>query len=120
MPPHPELSELGLQQILEAIVDPVRRSIVAQLAAADRDVKCGDFDIPVSKSTATHHFNVLREAGLIRQYYAGTSRMNSLRRTDLDKAFPGLLDAVIAGQTGTAGTHRSAPTGIVADAGEDE
>lgn len=93
-PPHPEVSEFDLQQVLEALVDPVRRSIVTQLDAAGQDLACGTFDMPVSKSTATHHFKVLREAGLIRQYYVGTSRMNALRRTDMDEAFPGLLDAL--------------------------
>lgn len=93
-PPHPEVSQFDLQQVLEALVDPVRRSIVTQLDAADRDLACGTFDMPVSKSTATHHFKVLREAGLIRQYYVGTSRMNTLRRADMDDAFPGLLDAI--------------------------
>jgi DNA-binding transcriptional ArsR family regulator len=96
-PQHPEVSEFALQQVLEAVVDPVRRSIVQQLDAAGYDIKCGDFDIAVHKSTATHHFKVLREAGLIRQYYVGTSRLNALRREDLDKAFPGLLDALTAG-----------------------
>jgi DNA-binding transcriptional ArsR family regulator len=66
-----------------------------QLAARAEDVACGGFDLAVSKSTATHHFRVLREAGLIRQYYAGTSRMNSLRREEFDAAFPGLLEAVL-------------------------
>ena len=92
--PHPELTHVDLQQVLEALVDPVRRSIVTQLAGSDEDIRCGGFDIPVSKSTATHHFNVLREAGLIRQYYVGTSRMNALRRDEMDEAFPGLLDAL--------------------------
>lgn len=93
-PPHPEPAEFDLQRVLEALVDPVRRSIVSQLAAGGEDIRCGAFDIPVSKSTATHHFNVLREAGLIRQYYVGTARMNALRREDMDRAFPGLLDAL--------------------------
>ncbi|MFI7442283.1 ArsR/SmtB family transcription factor [Nonomuraea indica] len=93
-PPHPEVSAFDLQLVLEALVDPVRRSIVTQLAVTGEDRACGTFDLPVSKSTATHHFKVLREAGLIRQYYVGTSRMNALRRTDMDQAFPGLLDAL--------------------------
>ncbi|MEU7862987.1 helix-turn-helix transcriptional regulator [Nonomuraea sp. NPDC049141] len=93
-PPHPEVSQFDLQQVLEALVDPVRRSIVTQLDAADEDLSCGTFDISVSKSTATHHFKVLREAGLIRQYYVGTSRLNALRRAEMDEAFPGLLDAL--------------------------
>ncbi|MEU6713568.1 helix-turn-helix transcriptional regulator [Nonomuraea sp. NPDC046802] len=93
-PPHPQVSQFDLQQVLEALVDPVRRSIVTRLVTSGEDLKCGAFDMPVSKSTATHHFKVLREAGLIRQYYVGTSRMNSLRRTEMDEAFPGLLDAL--------------------------
>ncbi|MEV8375348.1 helix-turn-helix transcriptional regulator [Kribbella sp. NPDC056861] len=93
---HPEPADFELQQVLEALVDPVRRSIVQQLDAAGFDVKCGDFEIAVHKSTATHHFKVLREAGLIRQYYVGTSRFNALRRDDLDQVFPGLLTALTA------------------------
>ncbi|GAA3017934.1 helix-turn-helix transcriptional regulator [Streptosporangium longisporum] len=93
-PPHPDVSEFDLQKVLEALVDPVRRSIVTQLAAAGQDIACGAFDISVSKSTATHHFKVLREAGLIRQHYVGTSRMNTLRRAEMNGAFPGLLDAL--------------------------
>lgn len=93
IPPHPDAADLALQAVLEALVDPVRRSIVVQLAAG-AEIKCGDFELPVSKSTATHHFNVLREAGVIRQRYAGTARLNALRREDLDTRFPGLLDAI--------------------------
>jgi DNA-binding transcriptional ArsR family regulator len=90
------VSQVDLQRVLEALVDPVRRSIVGQLDAAGEHIKCGDFDLPVSESTATHHFNVLREAGLIRQYYVGTSRMNALRGDEMDQAFPGLIDALTA------------------------
>lgn len=94
IPEHPDVRTVTLQQVLEALVDPVRRSIVTQLDASAADVKCGGFDLPVSTSTATHHFRVLREAGLIRQYYVGTSRMNTLRRDEVDTVFPGLLDAL--------------------------
>ncbi|MEU0493130.1 helix-turn-helix transcriptional regulator [Nocardiopsis sp. NPDC006139] len=96
IPPHPDVAALTLQRLLEALVDPVRRSIVEQLYDASADVACGGFDLPVGKSTATHHFRVLREAGLIRQYYEGTSRMNTLRRREIDTAFPGLLESVVA------------------------
>jgi DNA-binding transcriptional ArsR family regulator len=96
VPPHPDLRTIGLQQVLDALVDPVRRRIVGELYAAPDDLSCGTIDLPVSKSTATHHFHVLREAGLIRQYYVGTSRMNALRREEFDEAFPGLLALVAA------------------------
>lgn len=92
---HPDLAEITLQSVLEALVDPVRRSIVRQLAAAGRDVKCGTFDINVTRTTGTHHFKVLRQAGVIRQHYEGTSKMNTLRRAELDAVLPGLLDAIL-------------------------
>jgi DNA-binding transcriptional ArsR family regulator len=95
IPRHPDVRTITLQQVLEALVDPVRRSIVTQLSDARADIKCGGFDLRVSKSTATHHFHILREAGLIRQYYVGTSRMNTLRRDEIDGVFPGLVDAIV-------------------------
>ncbi|MEU6505204.1 helix-turn-helix domain-containing protein [Streptomyces sp. NPDC046942] len=93
---HPDLSEVSLQQVLEALVDPVRRMVVSQLARAGEDKSCGTFDAPVSLSTLTHHFNVLREAGVIRQYYVGTTKMNTLRTDEMEQRFPGLLSAVLA------------------------
>ncbi|MET8945754.1 ArsR family transcriptional regulator [Streptomyces sp. NPDC004542] len=93
---HPDLAQVSLQQVLEALVDPVRRTVVAQLAGAGEDLSCGAFVAPVSPSTLTHHFNVLREAGVIRQYYVGTTKMNALRTEELEKRFPGLPSAVLA------------------------
>ncbi|MEQ4721503.1 helix-turn-helix domain-containing protein [Nonomuraea sp. B19D2] len=92
---NPSVAEVTLQQLLEAVADPVRRSVIAQLATAGHDISCGAFDLPVSRSTATHHFNVLREAGIIHQHYQGTTKMNSLRPDDLDARFPGLIQAII-------------------------
>ena len=93
---NPSVDEVSLQQLLEALVDPVRRSVVRQLAGRGQDMSCGTFDLPVSRSTSTHHFNVLREAGLISQYYVGTTKMNSLRRDELEQRFPGVLDSLLA------------------------
>jgi len=93
---NPSVDEVSLQQLLEALVDPVRRSVVRQLADSGKDKSCGTFDLPVSRSTSTHHFNVLREAGLIRQYYVGTTKMNSLRRDEMERRFPGVLDSLLA------------------------
>jgi DNA-binding transcriptional ArsR family regulator len=91
---HPELDEIELPAVLHALSDPVRLRIVAGLARAD-DVSCGSFELPVTKSTCTHHFRVLREAGIIRQRAAGTARLNTLRREDLDARFPGLLATIL-------------------------
>ncbi|NEE01086.1 ArsR/SmtB family transcription factor [Phytoactinopolyspora halotolerans] len=106
VPEHPDVRSVTVQQVLEALVDPVRRSIITQLSGSPADIACGAFDLSVSKSTATHHFRVLREAGLIRQYYVGTSRMNSLRRDEFDDRFPGLLDAVVSADHATPAQHR--------------
>jgi DNA-binding transcriptional ArsR family regulator len=92
---HPPRGKLDLAAVLHALSDPMRLLIVGGLAVGSERT-CGSFDLPVVKSTCTHHFKVLREAGVIRQRLEGTTRLNSLRREDLEHCFPGLLDAVLA------------------------
>jgi DNA-binding transcriptional ArsR family regulator len=91
---HPARDELGLSAVLHALSDPVRLGIVAELAAGDERA-CGSFHVSVTKSTCTHHFRVLREAGVIRQRHQGTMRLNTLRRDDLEARFPGLIETVL-------------------------
>jgi DNA-binding transcriptional ArsR family regulator len=91
---HPTRAEIELAAVLHALSDPMRLRIVAGLAGEDKRT-CKSFELPVTKSTCTHHFRVLREAGVIRQRLEGTTRLNSLRREDLDERFPGLLDSVL-------------------------
>jgi DNA-binding transcriptional ArsR family regulator len=91
---HPALEDIDLAAVLHALSDPMRLRIVVGLASEDKRT-CKSFDLPVTKSTCTHHFRVLREAGVIRQRLEGTTRLNSLRREDLDERFPGLLDSVL-------------------------
>jgi DNA-binding transcriptional ArsR family regulator len=92
---HPPTDELELASVLHALSDPQRLRIVRELAADPKPRPCGTLELDVSKSTRTHHFRVLREAGVVRQEVLGTSRFTSLRRDDLDERFPGLLDAVL-------------------------
>ena len=91
---HPPKKSLTLTSVLYALSDPVRLSIVKHLAE-DGGKACGTFCLPVAKSTASHHFRVLREAGVIQMRPEGTQCINTLRREDLDNRFPGLLDAVL-------------------------
>ena len=95
---HPNTADIQLDAVLAALSDPVRRLIACRLSACTDEQACLAFELPVSKSTASHHFRVLREAGVIRQEYEGTSIMNSLRREDLEQRFPGLLQAVFDAQ----------------------
>ncbi len=92
---HPTRDELDLPMVLHALSDPQRLRIVRRLAEVDEPCACGSFGLDVTKSTLTHHFRVLREAGVITQEVAGTAKLNTLRRDDLDARFPGLLDAVL-------------------------
>ncbi len=91
---HPEREQIKLTDVLHALSDPLRLQIVAGLADGEERT-CKSFDLPVVKSTCTHHFRVLREAGVIRQRAGGTTKLNVVRREDLDARFPGLLDAVL-------------------------
>ena len=92
----PTREQLQLESVLHALSDPQRLAIVRALAEDPTARPCGSFDLDVSKSTKTHHFRVLREAGLITQEAQGNCRMTTLRRNDLNARFPGLLDAVLA------------------------
>ena len=96
---HPEREELQLGAVLHALSDPQRLQIVRELAADDAPRPCGTIELGVTKSTMTHHFRVLREAGVIRQRREGTTKLTALRRDDLDARFPGLLDAVLGSAT---------------------
>lgn len=89
----PEAEEFDLGAVLRALADEHRRTVVAELAS-DRDDGergCNSFDLPISKQTQTHHFRVLREAGLIDEIDYGNRKGVRLRRADVEKRFPGLL-----------------------------
>jgi DNA-binding transcriptional ArsR family regulator len=92
---HPGNEEIELPAVLHALSDPQRLRIVRELAASNEPMACGSIELDVVKSTRTHHFRVLREAGLIEQRREGTKRLTILRRADIDLRFPGLLDAVL-------------------------
>jgi DNA-binding transcriptional ArsR family regulator len=93
---HPSREEIDLSAVLHALSDPQRRGIVAELARSEEPRPCGSFAPNITKSTRTHHFRVLREAGLIEQWKQGTLKMSTLRREDVDARFPGLLDSVLS------------------------
>jgi DNA-binding transcriptional ArsR family regulator len=85
---------LDLATILHALSDPIRLLIVAKLADGQEHT-CGSFGLPIAKSTSSHHFRVLREAGIVQQRIDGKCRLNRLRAEQLEQRFPGLLDAVL-------------------------
>jgi DNA-binding transcriptional ArsR family regulator len=98
---HPAIEEIELTAVMHALSDPARIQVVRVLAA-ESERACGSFDLGVSKATASHHFKVLREAGVTRKRIEGAHHYLTLRREDLDARFPGLLDAVLAADTAGA------------------
>jgi DNA-binding transcriptional ArsR family regulator len=98
---HPAVEDLQLEGVLHALSDPVRLQMVREPARRDEPCACGTIDVPVSKSTRTHHWRVLRENGLVTQVEAGTAKLTELRRDDLDARFPGLLAVVLREEPAT-------------------
>ena len=111
----PDLANYDFARVLAAVADPIRLSIIRQLAGADGALSCSAIELPVKASTATHHFTALRQAGVLHQYYVGTSRMNVLRADDVEHVYPGFLPSVIAGARTTvpprAATDSTTPKG---------
>lgn len=87
----PNLKKMPLSTLFAALSDPIRLEVILSLLD-DGELTCGDCPRSVSKSTMSHHFRVLREAGLIRKREDGTAHYLSLRREDLELRLPGLLD----------------------------
>ncbi|CAM3624059.1 Transcriptional regulator [Bordetella sputigena] len=91
---HPAPEDFVLERIFHALSDPVRLEIVQHLSRVD-EATCGELDGGRPKSSMSHHFRILREAGLVRTSVAGKVHQNSLRRAELDGRFPGLVDAIL-------------------------
>ncbi|HEX8937156.1 MAG TPA: metalloregulator ArsR/SmtB family transcription factor [Sphingomicrobium sp.] len=97
---HPNLSDVPLASVLHALSDPVRLKIVRALdqdrIAEGEGLAC-NCAAPegLPRATVSNHFTVLRGAGLIEARKEGTKVIHRLRRPELDKRFPGLLDAVL-------------------------
>ncbi|MFB8028940.1 MULTISPECIES: ArsR/SmtB family transcription factor [unclassified Streptomyces] len=96
--PEPAVDDLRLEVVLGALSDPLRLGIVRKLLLESErfDHSCGWFGLDRPKSSLTHHFKALREAGVTRQRQYGLERRSHVRVDDLDARFPGLLDLVAA------------------------
>jgi len=91
----PKKADLQLTAVLNALSDDTRLQIVQTLAKT-QDVACSYFDIHMPKSSLSHHFRVLRSAGVITTRKEGTALLNRLRAEELEERFPGVLEAVLA------------------------
>src|SRR5215469_12351341 len=95
---HPATEDITLAGLLGALSDPMRLRILKKLL--DRrggSLSCsGAAPCPdMAKSTLSHHFRILRDAGLIRTTKEGVENLNSVRWDDVNERFPGLLKAIL-------------------------
>ena len=92
-----------VQQVLGAIHDPVRLEVVRRLYNAGTALQCGALYDGINKSTATHHFKILREAGVTERLMIDGLTYQRLRLDDVEAAIPGLLGSVVHGANRDSG-----------------
>ncbi|KMO79719.1 ArsR family transcriptional regulator [Mycobacterium sp. BK558] len=85
-----------VQQVLAALHDPVRLEIVRRLHNAGGPLQCGALYDGINKSTATHHFKILREAGVTERLVIDGLTFQRLRVDEVETALPGLLGSVVS------------------------
>jgi DNA-binding transcriptional ArsR family regulator len=75
------LEESVAAAVFKALGDPVRWSIIAQMAAVD-ELACADLErtLPVSKPTISYHTRILQQAGLLLVRKAGRNYFYTLHR----------------------------------------
>ena len=91
---HPAREDLTLPSIFRALSDPKRLLIFKHLAIHGPRA-CTDVGLHLSKPLLSHHFRVLRDAGLIHTSIEGRNHINSVRKEDLENQYPGLLAALL-------------------------
>jgi DNA-binding transcriptional ArsR family regulator len=96
---HPSIEDVTVEAILHALSDPVRVAIFADIAGSNCSQTCSEFlhvsEKAIPKSTLSHHFKALREAGLIRGERHGVEMRNTSRCAEIDQRFPGLIPAIV-------------------------
>jgi DNA-binding transcriptional ArsR family regulator len=96
---HPAIEDITVEGILYALSDSVRVAMYADIVAQQCPQACAGFltieNKAIPKSTLSHHFKVLREAGLIRSERHGVEVHNTSRCAELEQRFPGLIKAIV-------------------------
>jgi DNA-binding transcriptional ArsR family regulator len=106
----PELGSIDVLTVLQALSDPVRLAIVRQLASCSGPdgLMCGQLEMPVGKSTGSHHLKTLHRSGVTAERQQGVCKYVRLRRSELDERFPGLIESVL---TAAESRRGDAPVG---------
>jgi len=96
LPDPPAAEDMVLTDVLQAMADPNRLSMLQRLVDGDWH-SCGldTWGLDVQKSTVSHHLKTLREAGLVEYRMRGRNKDARLRRDIVESRFPGLLRGVL-------------------------
>lgn len=90
---------MTVQGILHALSDPVRVEIFMQLIDADCTQNCAAFlnvgQTQLPKSTLSHHFKVLREAGLVHSERHGVELLNRSRCAEFKPVFGPMIGEIL-------------------------
>ncbi|KKB73488.1 MULTISPECIES: ArsR/SmtB family transcription factor [Bacillus] len=89
------IKDMKLTSVLHALSDPIRLEIVKALADTAEKTCGACTNINVAKSTLSHHFKVLREAGILKVRIEGKHHYYSLCKEELEQQFPGLIRAIL-------------------------
>jgi DNA-binding transcriptional ArsR family regulator len=82
--------------VLYALADPARLAIVHRLTNQGCAMNCSAAaPESLAKSTQSHHYRILREAGIIRSEKRGTEVVNTLRCKEIEKKFPGVVPSIL-------------------------
>ncbi len=94
---HPSIEDITLTGVLSALADPMRLRIVVSMTEKNDCMSCSEAApcSSMAKSTLSHHFRILREAGIIRTVKVGVENRNVLRSEDINNRFPGLLNEIL-------------------------
>jgi len=105
-------------EVFRAIGDPVRWSIIAQLAAVD-ELPCADLEqtLPVSKPTISYHAKTLQQAGLLAVRKEGRNYFYALRRDVLQQALDQLGRLALPARGQAGGASADAATDDVGQSG---
>lgn len=92
---HPKMEEIEITDIMYGLSDPARVEIVRLIAQAGKPLTCGELNCDRPKSSMSHHFKILRDTGIIETSIEGKEHLNSLRSTEIEKKFPGILKSIL-------------------------
>ena len=98
----PAAEDFQLSRILAALADPNRLTAVRFVARNGESWCAQVMDqamLPMTKSTFSHHLRILRRAGVLTKRIQGARGYTSLRKDDLDRRFPGLIDSIVDAAT---------------------